>query len=168
MVNFESIKGRAWVFDDNVDTDQIIQGIHLAILDYSEMSKHTFEMVRSEFAEQVKPGDIIVAGRNFGGGSSREEAPMVLKELGIHLVIAESFARIFYRNAFNVGIPALIVKDVSSQISDGQTVEANVLTGKVSIIETGVTLDTDKLPDMMLELLEAGGAIPHYKKRMSK
>ena len=168
MVNFGSIKGRAWVFGDNVDTDQIIQGIHLAMLDYSEMAKYTFEMVRPEFAEQVKPGDIVVAGRNFGGGSSREEAPMVLKELGIRLVIAESFARIFYRNAFNVGMPALLVKDVSSQISDGQTVEANVLTGKVSIIETGVTLDTDKLPDMMLELLKAGGAIPHYKKLVNK
>jgi len=167
-MSFESIKGRAWVFGDNVDTDQIIQGTHLAMLDYSEMAKHTFEMVRPEFAEQVKPGDIIVAGRNFGGGSSREEAPMVLKELGIRLVIAESFARIFYRNAFNVGIPALIVKEISSRVSDGNTVEANVLAGKISIVETGVSLDSDKLPDMMLELLEAGGAIPHFKKRANK
>ena len=168
MGNFESIKGRAWVFGDNVDTDQIIQGIHLTMLDYSEMAKHTFEMVRPEFTEQVKPGDIIVAGRNFGGGSSREEAPMVLKELGIRLVIAESFARIFYRNAFNVGIPALLVKDISSHVTDGHTVEANVLAGKISIVETGVTLDSDKLPDMMLELLKAGGAIPHYKKLVNK
>lgn len=168
MTSFEKIKGRGWVFGNNVDTDQIIPGQYLAILDYSEMAQHTFENARPDFVQRVKQGDIIIAGKNFGSGSSREEAPMVLKELGISLVIAESVSRIFYRNAFNIGVPALIVPDILDHVKDGMTLETNLISGEVKIIESGNILRGDKLPEMMLELLKAGGAIFLYISQKKK
>ena len=168
MTNFENIKGKCWVFGHNVDTDQIIPGQYLAMLDYSEMAQHTFENTRQDFVKQVKKGDIIIAGKNFGSGSSREEAPMVLKELGVALVIAESFSRIFYRNAFNIGVPALIVPTVLEHVENGMTLEANLISGEVNIIESRKTLHGDMLPEMMRELLKAGGAISMYISRQRK
>ncbi|MHA1926995.1 MAG: LeuD/DmdB family oxidoreductase small subunit [Candidatus Thorarchaeota archaeon] len=168
MTDFEKIKGRGWVFGNNIDTDQIIPGQYLALLNYSEMAQHTFENARSDFVKHVQQGDIIIAGKNFGSGSSREEAPMVLKELGISLVIAESFSRIFYRNAFNIGVPALIVPDILEHAKDGMALEVNLISGEVIIIESGKTLHGDKLPEMMLELLKAGGAITMHISRQRK
>ncbi|TFF91499.1 3-isopropylmalate dehydratase, partial [Candidatus Thorarchaeota archaeon] len=114
--DLSNITGRAWVFSNNINTDQIIQGQYLTILDYSEMAKHTFEIPRPVFASKVRRDDVVVAGSNFGGGSSREEAPRVLYELGVGCVVAESFARIFYRNSFNLGLPLLLVPNVAKLV----------------------------------------------------
>jgi len=162
------LSGRIWLFGDNVDTDQIIQGRYLTILDYSEMAGHAFEIPRPEFAGNVKRGDIVVAGENFGGGSSREEAPHVLLELGVGCVVAESFSRLFYRNAFNIGLPALIVPDITNSAKDGMTLELNLVKGAVSVVETGQILHGQPLPRLMLEILRAGGAVPWYRKKKRK
>ena len=161
-------KGIARVFGDDVNTDEIIQGRYLTLLNYEEMAKHTFEVIRPDFVNTVKEGDIIVAGKNFGSGSSREEAPMVLKEVGISCVIAESFARIFYRNAFNIGLPALIVPEVTQGISEGQELEVDLVQGQVLNNKTSQEFSGNCVPDRMLELLSAGGAVAWYKKQKAK
>ena len=158
----EILKGRCWVFGHNVDTDQIIQGRYLTLLDYSEMAKHAFEVPRPEFASAVKPGDIVIAGRNFGGGSAREEAPMILRELGVSCVVAESFARIFFRNGFNVGLPLIAVPNLLSKIKEGDVIEVNLTMGTVTS-EKGELLEGNKLPQLMLDILKAGGAVNWYK-----
>ncbi|MFW9908366.1 MAG: 3-isopropylmalate dehydratase [Candidatus Thorarchaeota archaeon] len=158
------IKGKVKRFGNDINTDQIIQGRYLKLLDYDEMAKHTFEVIRPDFASSVEEGDIVVGGRNFGSGSSREEAPMVLKVLGIGCIIAESFSRIFYRNAFNIGLPALVVPNISEQVTEGNIILVDLQSGKVIIMETGMELHGDRIPERMLELLKAGGAIPWFKK----
>ncbi|MFW9786959.1 MAG: 3-isopropylmalate dehydratase small subunit [Candidatus Thorarchaeota archaeon] len=162
---FSNISGRAWVFGKNINTDQIIQGQYLTLLDYKEMAKHTFEVPRPMFASRVKKGDVIVAGSNFGGGSSREEAPKVLMHSGIGCVVAESFARIFYRNSFNIGLPLLIIQNISKLVKDGETVSVNLLKGTLTIKEKGDVIHGKPLPERMLEILMAGGAVPWFKKR---
>ena len=114
-------KGKAWMFGDDVDTDVIIPAKYLNTSDPEELAAHVMEGAGTEFAENVKPGDIIVAGKNFGCGSSREHAPIAIKAAGVSAVIADNYARIFYRNAFNVGLPAIIVPDATKMIKDGQT-----------------------------------------------
>ena len=162
---FSDITGRAWVFGNNINTDQIIQGQYLRLLDYSEMAKHTFEIPRPLFASRVKKNDIVVAGHNFGGGSSREEAPKVLLHSGVGCVVAESFARIFYRNSFNIGLPLLIVQNGSKLVKDGETVTVNLLKGTLTVKENGDVIHGKPLPNRMLEILKAGGAVPWYKQR---
>ncbi|MHA1925383.1 MAG: LeuD/DmdB family oxidoreductase small subunit [Candidatus Thorarchaeota archaeon] len=164
MGPFEKIQGRAWVLGDNIDTDQIIQGRYLTLLSYKEMAKHALKIPIPDFASGVKKNDVIVAGRNFGSGSSREEAPRVLKELGVGCIVAESFSRIFYRNGFNVGVPLMMVKDVSSIVTDGDTVTIDFTEGTVTINDSGNELQGEPLPPFMRELLEAGGAVSRYKK----
>jgi len=161
--NLSNISGRAWLFGNNINTDQIIQGQYLTILDYKEMAKHTFEIPRPLFATKVKENDVIIAGRNFGGGSSREEAPKVLMHSGIGCVIAESFARIFYRNSFNIGLPLLIISNISKLVKDGDTVTVNLLKGTLTIKGKGDVIHGNPLPERMLEMLKAGGAVPWYK-----
>lgn len=163
-----SLPGRVWLFGDNVDTDQIIQGRYLTILDYSEMAKHAFGIPRPEFARNAKRGDIVVAGENFGSGSSREEAPHVLLELGVGCVVAESFSRLFYRNAFNIGLPALIVPNITTSVKDGMTLEVNLVKGTVSVVETGQVFRGQPLPPLMLDILRAGGAVPWFRKKKQK
>ncbi|MHA2191104.1 MAG: LeuD/DmdB family oxidoreductase small subunit [Candidatus Thorarchaeota archaeon] len=158
----------AWRFGDNVNTDQIIQGKYLTLLDYTEMSKHAFEISRPDFANGVKKNDIIVAGCNFGGGSSREEAPRILAELGIGCIVAESFARIFYRNSFNIGLPLLVLPEVSKFIKEGDLLQINLTDGSLQIEGNDETLTGRSLPEMMLDLLRAGGAVAWYKKRAAK
>ncbi|MFX1262290.1 MAG: 3-isopropylmalate dehydratase [Promethearchaeota archaeon] len=162
--SFDRIRGRAWVLGDNIDTDQIIQGQYLTLLEYEEMAKHTLEIPRPDFAAGIKKNDVVVAGRNFGAGSSREEAPQVLKTIGIGCVIAESFSRIFYRNGFNVGLPLMIVNDVSSSVEDGDTLTVDFTSGTVTIEQSGKALQGAPLPPFMREILEAGGAVERYKK----
>lgn len=161
--DFSNITGRAWVFGSNVNTDQIIQGKYLRILDYSIMAKHTFEIPRPMFASKVKKNDIVIAGRNFGGGSSREEAPKVLLELGVGCVVAESFARIFYRNSFNIGLPLLILPNVAKLVQDGETVAVDLCEGTLKIKKKGDILHGKPLPSRMLNLLNAGGAVEWFK-----
>jgi 3-isopropylmalate/(R)-2-methylmalate dehydratase small subunit len=160
---FEII-GNAWVFGDDVDTDQIISGRHLRLLDYAEMATHAFEVIKPQFAEHVKQNDIIVAGKNFGSGSSREEAPMVLVELGVGCIVAESFARIFYRNAFNIGLPVMIVPEVTSKINDNETIKVDLRSGTLTKTESGKLLKGEAIPGLMLEFIRMGGAIPRYLK----
>ena len=134
------------------------------MLDYSEMAKHTFEIPRPEFAKEAKSGDVVVAGKNFGGGSSREEAPAVLKTLGIGCIVAESFARIFYRNGFNIGLPLMVVPGVASEIEDGAVVTIDFTGGKLTIDDSRV-LSGEPFPALMQEMLEAGGAVQMYLNR---
>ena len=162
------VTGRAWVFGNDVDTDQIIQGQYLTLLDYAEMAKHTFEIPRPVFTSKVKKNDIVIAGRNFGGGSSREEAPKVLLHSGIGCVVAESFARIFYRNGFNVGLPLLIIPDVSKLVSDDETVTVDICEGTLSVRSSGDILHGKPLPTRMLNLLKEGGAVSWYKQTVGK
>lgn len=158
------ITGRAWVFGKNINTDQIIQGQYLTLLDYKDMAKHAFEMPRPVFVSKVKKNDIVIAGSNFGGGSSREEAPKVLVHSGIGCVVAESFARIFYRNSFNIGLPLLIIPNISKLVKDGETVTVNLLKGTLTIKDKGDVIHGQTLPERMLEMLKAGGAVPWFKK----
>jgi 3-isopropylmalate/(R)-2-methylmalate dehydratase small subunit len=162
--SLKKIQGRAWVLGDNIDTDQIIQGRHLTLLSYEEMAKHALKIPRPDFAAGVKKNDVIVAGRNFGSGSSREEAPRVLKELGVGCIVAESFARIFYRNGFNVGLPLMIVQGVSSNVEDGNILTIDFAEGTLTNSDSGKELKGEPLPPFMREILESGGAVSRYKK----
>jgi len=150
------IRGRVWKFGDNVDTDVMTSGKYIN-LPMDELKKHTFEEVRPEFARQVNPGDIIIAGRNFGCGSSRETAPAALKAFGVGAVVAESFARIFYRNSIAIGLPAIICPGAVSLGNDGDEAEVNLADRKVMDHTTGKALDFQAFPDEMLKVLECGG-----------
>lgn len=163
MSNEYTITGRAWLLGDNIDTDQIISGKHLRLLDYNEMARHALEIPRPDFVENVSPGDVIVAGKNFGAGSSREEAPQVLKVLGVGSIIAESFARIFYRNAFNIGLPAIILEKATEIIQDGETVVIDLVAGILRIPGRNIEVQIQAIPEAMMALLRAGGAVARYK-----
>jgi 3-isopropylmalate/(R)-2-methylmalate dehydratase small subunit len=162
----ERIRGRAWKFGDDVNTDVIYPGKYLPLTDPKEMALHAFEGVRPEFARAVKPGDILVAGRYFGCGSSREQAATCLKALGLGAVIAESFARIYYRNAINLGLPILACPGISKKVEEGQELEVDLRKGSIRNLSTGESFQAQPLPDFVLEILEAGGLIPYLKRRL--
>jgi methanogen homoaconitase small subunit len=154
------IRGKAWVFGDDVDTDVIIPGKYLRTKDTSLWASHVMEGLRPEFASIVQRGDVIVAGRNFGCGSSREQAPIALKEAGVAVVVARSFARIFYRNAINVGLP-LMEADV--QAEEGDAAEVDLSAGMVRVGER--TYQGTKLPAFLMEILADGGLVAHRRKQ---
>ncbi len=154
------IVGRVWKFGDDIDTDVIIPGKYLRTKDMQIFAAHAMEGVDPEFAKKVKPGDIIVAGTNFGCGSSREQAPLALKYAGVGCVVATSFARIFFRNAINVGLP-LLEADIDCQ--EGDEVRIDLLKGEVTVPEKGI-FKGNKLPDFLLEILTDGGLVAHRKK----
>jgi len=154
------IRGKAWVFGDDVDTDVIIPGKYLRTKDTSLWASHVMEGLRPKFASSVQKGDVIVAGRNFGCGSSREQAPLALKEAGVAVVVARSFARIFYRNAINVGLP-LVEADV--QAEEGDAVEVDLPAGTVKVGER--TYQGTKLPVFLMEILADGGLVAHRRKQ---
>jgi methanogen homoaconitase small subunit len=154
------IRGKAWVFGDDVDTDVIIPGKYLRTKDTRLWAEHAMEGLDPQFACRVEKGDVIVAGRNFGCGSSREQAPRALLGAGVAVVVARSFARIFYRNAINVGL-ALIEADVPCQ--SGETVQVDLVEGKV-LVGDKVYLGT-KLPDFLREILEDGGLVSHRRRQ---
>ncbi len=157
------IKGRVWKFGDHIDTDLIIPARFLNNADPSVFSKHCFEDARPEFAREVKEGDVVVAGVNFGCGSSREHAPLAIKTLGVRAVIAASFARIFYRNAFNIGLPLIQCAEAYENLSDGARITIDLDGG---IIETsnGLRVQIQTIPDFMMELIMAGGLVEYIKK----
>jgi 3-isopropylmalate/(R)-2-methylmalate dehydratase small subunit len=161
-----NLKGRVWKFGDHIDTDVMTSGKYLN-LPMDEMKAHVFEAIRPEFSGTAKPGDLLVAGRNFGCGSSRETAPAALKALGVGGVIAESFARIFYRNAIAIGLPAIACPGVSELFSDGEEGEVRFTDKKVIHTASGKTLDFQPFPDEMLRVLECGG-IEALLKQMKK
>lgn len=159
------IEGRVWKFGDNINTDLIIAGKYkFDTLDMRELAKHAFEAIRPDFAEKVKEGDIIVAGRNFGCGSSREQAPQVLKALGLKVIVAESFARIFFRNAINSGILALECEGVSKAVEEGEVLRVILDKGVAENVNKGVVLRFKPLPKFLEEIFMEGGLIPYVKK----
>jgi 3-isopropylmalate/(R)-2-methylmalate dehydratase small subunit len=159
------LSGTALRLGDNVDTDMIIAGRYLILRDLDEAGKHVFEGVMPDFASKIKSAELIVAGKNFGCGSSREAAPMMLKYLGTKAIVAESFARIFFRNSINLGLPLLECKDVSQRVRDGDALQIDLLSGIVANLSTGFSYPATKLPDFLLEMLEAGGALELLKRK---
>ena len=157
------ILGRAWCFGDNISTDDIIPGrfFHLRG-NIKELARHTFEDLRPDFSKSVRPGDVIVAGENFGIGSSREHAVHVLKVLGISAIIAKSFSRIFFRNAINIGIPAIVAN--TSGIDEGDKLEINLNKGTVFDITKNLKISFKPIPRFLIDILEAGGLIEYVKK----
>jgi len=154
------IRGKAWVFGDDVDTDVIIPGKYLRTKDARLWAEHAMEGLDPQFASQVEKGDVIVAGRNFGSGSSREQAPWALKGAGVAVVVAKSFARIFYRNAINVGL-ALVEADVPCQ--KGEAVEVDIASGTVLVGDK--VYQGTKLPDFLMEILKDGGLVAHRRRQ---
>jgi 3-isopropylmalate/(R)-2-methylmalate dehydratase small subunit len=164
-----NIRGKAYKFGDNINTDVIYPGKYLSITtDRDEMARHCFETVYPDFLKSARSGDIIVAGRNFGCGSSREQAATSLKYFGIALVIAESFARIFFRNAINLGLPVLIAPDITRLVEHGDTLEIDLERGIIKNMRTGESNQASRLPIFILELLRQGGLIPYLKQRLGK
>jgi 3-isopropylmalate/(R)-2-methylmalate dehydratase small subunit len=148
---------------DNVNTDYVISGRYkFKIQDPKELAKHIFEDIDPDFASRVTKGDILVAGDNFGCGSSREQAPQALKSAGFYAVAAKSYARIFYRNAFNIGL--LLVECNTDFIDDGDELELDIDKGKLKDVRKGLVLDTKPIPKLMKRLLEDGGVVGHFKK----
>ena len=150
------MKGRVWKFGDNIDTDAITPGKYMSAPE-PELRKHVLEVVNPEFAREVKPGDFIVAGNNFGCGSSRESAPAALKTLGVAAIVAESFARIFFRNAIAIGLPALTCPGVSSLFADGDELELEMDAAKITNVTRQETVYAQPLPEQMIEVLSKGG-----------
>ena len=159
------LQGKVWKFGDNVDTDLIIPARFLNVSDKDELARNCFIDLRPDFVNKVSPGDFIVAGENFGCGSSREHAPLALKSAGISSIIAKSFARIFYRNAFNIGLPILESKEAPNSIEEGGRVSLDLATGEIVNTDTGERYFASPIPDFMREIVETGGLVEYIKKK---
>ncbi|MDI7260742.1 MAG: 3-isopropylmalate dehydratase small subunit [Thermodesulfobacteriota bacterium] len=158
-----NIKGKAWRFGDGITTDDVCPGRYFHLKsNLPEFAKHCLEEIRPEFPLNVKAGDVLVAGENFGLGSSREQAPIVIKLTGIGAVLAKSFARIFFRNAVNSGLPALILD--TDQIKDGDELEIDLVAGTVKNLTTGQAMTAQSLPPVMRAIIGDGGLVEHIKK----
>ena len=153
----DKFTGKVWVLGDDIDTDIIIPTEYLALKTIDDMKQYGFSPLRPELAGQIQKGDIIVAGKNFGCGSSREQAPGVLKALGVKAVIEKSFARIFYRNAINIGLPAIVCKDLPDEVKTGDRMELHMLEGTAEA--NGKVYSCTKLPEYMQNILNQGGLI---------
>jgi 3-isopropylmalate/(R)-2-methylmalate dehydratase small subunit len=159
------LEGRIWKFGSDVDTDAIIPARYLNQSDAKELAKHVMEDERPKFKKEVKKGDILLAERNFGCGSSREHAPLALKAAGISCIIAESFARIFYRNGFNQGLPLLESREASEAIHEGDRVRVNLTTGEIFDLTQKKKFFAKPIPPFMQDLIRDGGLIQHLRKR---
>jgi len=155
------MKGRCWKFGADINTDLIIPGRYLNTTDPKELAKHCMEDIDSDFASKVKNSDIIVADKNFGCGSSREHAPIAIKATGVSCIIAKSFARIFYRNAFNVGLPIIICPEAFEDIDEGDEVEVNTHTGKIINLSKEKIYKAEPIPPFMHDIIAHGGLM-HY------
>jgi 3-isopropylmalate/(R)-2-methylmalate dehydratase small subunit len=165
MTNTNIIRGKVWLFGDNVNTDIIIPfRFKSRTNDPYELAKYAMYGYDPDFHNKIKKGDIIVAGRNFGGGSSREQAPVALKYAGISAVIAESFARIFYRNAFTIGLSALEIPELKGKIDYQDELEVDISQFSVKSIRTGESFQAKKVPEFMQRMLLEGGLVEYYKK----
>jgi len=156
-------QGKVFRYGDNVDTDVIIPARYLNTSDGMELARHCMEDIDANFVKQVKSGDIIVAGKNFGCGSSREHAPLAIKCSGIACVIAESFARIFYRNAVNIGLPILECPEAAVEIKEGDTVSVDFQTGIITDITSGKSYQSQAFPDFIQNIVAAGGLLASIK-----
>lgn len=161
------IKGKVWRFGNDVDTDVIIPARYLNTIDPVELSKHVMEGIDRDFPNKVKAGDIIVAGKNFGCGSSREHAPIAIKAAGIHAVIAKSFARIFYRNSFNIGLPIFESPEGSEKINEGDEIQIDADRGIIKNITRREEYKANPIPSFMQELIAAGGLVEWTKKKLN-
>ncbi|MBM4135553.1 MAG: 3-isopropylmalate dehydratase small subunit [Nitrospira sp.] len=160
------IKGKVWRFGNDVDTDAIIPARYLNTSDPEELAKHIMEDADRDFPNKVKAGDIIVAGKNFGCGSSREHAPIVIKAAGIQAVIAKSFARIFYRNAFNIGLPIFESAEAAEKIKEADEIEIDADNGIIRNVTTRKTYKANPIPPFMQELISAGGLVEWTKRKL--
>jgi 3-isopropylmalate/(R)-2-methylmalate dehydratase small subunit len=158
------IKGRAWKFGDNIDTDYIIPARFLNVSDHMELARNCFADQRPGFHEEVRKGDILVGGRNFGCGSSREHAPLAIKESGISAIIAKSVARIFYRNSFNIGLPILESEDAVDSIEEGDQISVNLATGEIVNRVNDGRFFSKPIPEFMAKIIQAGGLVEFIKK----
>ncbi|MDX1813934.1 MAG: 3-isopropylmalate dehydratase small subunit [Candidatus Bathyarchaeia archaeon] len=161
-----TISGKAIKFAANIDTDVILPGPYLVHTDPYELAKHAMAGLDEEFPQKAAKGVIVVGGKNFGCGSSREQAPIALKYSGVKCVLAESFARIFYRNAITIGLPVLVCENGSDKVKEGDTVTVNLQTGKVEDKTNGFVMEATKLPKFIMEILDDGGLIEHLKRRI--
>ena len=154
---------KIWRYGDHVDTDVIIPARYLNISDFKELAEHAMEDIDTTFSPNVKEGEIIVAGKNFGCGSSREAAPIVIKVKGIKCIIADSFARIFYRNAINIGLPVLEIGAEVEKIEKGDDVEVDLKTGEIRIVNKNLVIKTKPLPDFCQKIADCGGLVNYAK-----
>ena len=160
------MEGRVWKFGDDVDTDAMVPGKYL-ILDASEIAGHVMEGIRPGFAELIAPGDIIVGGANFGTGSSRDPAVKGLQAAGIQAIVAESFARIFFRNCINAGLPPVECAG-AARIEEGQKIQIDLLEGKVTVVDTGEVLEAVPLPAEIASILDAGGLVEFVRGQLEE
>lgn len=161
------MNGRAHVFGDNVNTDYITPSDYFG-LPLEDIAEHVFEPIAPDFVEQFESGDVIIAGENFGSGSSRETAPAALKELGVAAVVAESFARLYYRNSIAIGLPAITCPGVATAVESGDVVEVDLEQNAVRNLDTGVVCDSEPLNDTIQEIFDAGGLLAHYNSSTSE
>ena len=161
------IKGKVHKYGADVNTDVIIPARYLNVWDADELARHCMEDIDADFVSRVEPGDIIVAGTNFGCGSSREHAPLAIKAAGVGCVVAKSFARIFYRNALNIGLPILECEDSVDNTDAGEVLEVDLATGEIVNVTRGLSFKAKPFPDFMLDLIEAGGLIEYTRRRLA-
>lgn len=157
------LEGKVWRYGDNIDTDVIIPARYLNTFDPKELAKHCMVDIDKDFAQKVRPGDIMVGGKNFGCGSSREHAPVAIKACGVPVIIAASFARIFYRNGINVGLPLMEIGDNVERIHAGDKLSVDLSSGKIRDLTTGETFQAPPLPGFIQDIAKAGGLIQYVK-----
>jgi len=160
------LSGKVWKYGDNVDTDAIIPARYLNVSTPEELARHCMEGVDPRFAQRVMPGDIIVAGANFGCGSSREHAPLAIKGAGVSCIIAKTFARIFFRNAINIGLPVLECPAAVEGTEQGQALEVEPETGTIRNLDTGQTFQAAPYPQFLMDIIEAGGLIEYTRREL--
>jgi 3-isopropylmalate/(R)-2-methylmalate dehydratase small subunit len=160
------LRGCVWKYGDNVDTDAIIPARYLNVSTPEELAGHCMEDIDRTFATNVRPGDIVVGQANFGCGSSREHAPLALRGSGVSCVVAESFARIFYRNAINIGLPILECPEAVAGTEAGQTLEVDLERGTVTNVDTGKTYQAEPYPPFLLGIIAAGGLVPYTRQKL--
>ncbi|MEA3407529.1 MAG: 3-isopropylmalate dehydratase small subunit [Chloroflexota bacterium] len=163
-----TIRGRVWKYGDNVDTDAIIPARYLNVSAEDELAAHCMEDMDVEFAQEVEAGDIIVAGKNFGCGSSREHAPVAIKACGVSCVVAKTFARIFFRNAINIGLPILECPDAVEGAAPDQILEIDLASGVIRNVSTGEEYRATPYPAFMLEIIDAGGLVPYTREKLNQ
>ena len=162
-----AIEGAAHVYGDNVDTDVIIPARYLTTTEPEELAAHCMEDLDPEFVSRVRAGDVIVGGRNFGSGSSREHAPIAIRASGVGAIAAESFARIFYRNSINVGLPIVECREMVEATKDGDTLEVDLTTGEITNLTQGFSAQAVPFPAFMQSIIAAGGLVPYLRDKLA-
>ncbi|UCH35010.1 MAG: 3-isopropylmalate dehydratase small subunit [Armatimonadota bacterium] len=160
------LKGRAHKYGDHVNTDVIIPARYLNVSDADQLAAHCMEDLDAEFVKRVQPGDVMIGGEDFGCGSSREHAPMAIKASGVSAVIARSFARIFFRNAINIGLPVLVSPQAAAEIEAGDDVQIDLTSGTISDVTRGKTYQAQPFPEFLQDIISAGGLIPYTRRRL--